>query len=83
MKDSKGLEILECTKVSHKEARAQSFRIKVRSKDYEIALKSETWPYRVGVRVYRHFKQQRDAGGNNGHNGQFVTRQEQEHMVEH
>ena len=70
MKETKGLEILECTKVSHDEARAQSFRIKVRSTDYELALKAETWPYRVGVRVYHHFKQRREAEGTSGQFGQ-------------
>ena len=70
MKESKGLEIMECARVSHDEARAQSFRIQVRCADYELALKSDTWPYRVGVRVYRHFKQHKEAEGTTGQFGQ-------------
>ena len=70
MKESKGLEILECDRVSHDDARAQSFRIKVWCADYESALKSDTWPYRVGVQVYHHFKQRREADGTTGQFGQ-------------
>ena len=62
MKSSKGLEILECQKVSHIDARTQSFRVKVKSEDYEKALNGDTWPYYVRVRVYKHFRQ-RDEGG--------------------
>ena len=67
MKDSKGLEILEIVKVSHIEARTKSFRVKVKSEDYEKAMDSLTWPSRVRVRPYRHFKQRREQPG-----GQFA-----------
>ena len=63
MKDSKGLDLLEVVKVSHVEARTKSFRVKVKSEDYEKAMDSETWPSRVRVRPYRHFKQRRDQSG--------------------
>ena len=66
MKDAKGLEIIECVKVSHDEARTKSFRVKVKSEDYEKAMSGETWPYRVRVRPYRHFKQKQEQAG-----GQF------------
>ena len=54
--------ILECQKVSHVDARTQSFRVKVKAEDYDKALNGDTWPYRVRVRVYRHFRQ-KDEGG--------------------
>ena len=66
MKDTKNLNILECSKVSHEDARTQSFRIKIKAADYEAALLAETWPYRVRVRVYRHFRQKREDGGQFG-----------------
>lgn len=66
MKESKGLDILEIVKVSHAEARTKSFRVKVKSEDYEKAMDCQTWPSRVRVRPYRHFKQRRDQPG-----GQF------------
>ena len=56
MRSSKDLEILECAKVSHTDARTQSFRIKVKSDDYDKAMSGDTWPYRVRVRVYHYFK---------------------------
>ena len=66
MKDSKNLDILNIEQVSHVDARTQSFRVKIKAADYETALKSETWPYRVRVRVYRHFRQKREEGGQFG-----------------
>ena len=56
-------------KLSHQEACAQSFRIKVRSADYEVVRNPETWPYRVHVRVYRHFKQRRETETTSGQDG--------------
>ena len=66
MKDSKSLELLEIVKVSHNEARTKSFRVKVKSEDYEKAMDCQTWPSRVRVRPYKHFKQRREQPG-----GQF------------
>ena len=66
MKDSKALELIEVVKVSHNDARTKSFRVKVKSEDYEKAMDCETWPSRVRVRPYRHFKQRREQTG-----GQF------------
>ena len=66
MKDSKGLDLLECQKVSHEEARTSSFRIQVKAEDYDRAMLGETWPYRVRVRPYRHFRQRQEAGGQFG-----------------
>jgi hypothetical protein len=63
MKDSKELDIIECVKVSHQDARTKSFRIKVKSEDYDKAMSGETWPYRVRVRPYKHFRQKREDGG--------------------
>ena len=66
MLENKNLNILEIQKVSHEDARTQSFRVKIKAADYENALKPETWPYRVRVRVYRHFRQKREEGGQFG-----------------
>ena len=63
MKDAKELEVIECVKVSHEEARTKSFRVKIKAEDYDKAMSSETWPYRVRVRPYKHFKQRREDGG--------------------
>ena len=66
MKDSKGLELLEIVKVSHKDARTKSFKVKIKSEDYDKAMDSQTWPSRVRVRPYRHFKQREQPGGQFG-----------------
>ena len=70
MKDTKGLDIFECSKVSHVDARTKSFRIKVKAADYELSMNSETWPYRVRVRPYKHFRQKREEGGQFGSQAQ-------------
>ena len=54
MKSSKNLVLLECVKISHPDARSQSFRVKVKGSDHEVAMSAETWPARVKVRTYRH-----------------------------
>ena len=66
MKNSKDLELVECVKVSHDDARTKRFRVKVKAEDYDKAMSGETWPYRVRVRPFRHFKQKQDRAG-----GQF------------
>ena len=66
MTDSKGLELLECEKVSHVEARTSSFRVQVRAQDYDKAMEADTWPYRVRVRPYRHFRKHQEQGGQFG-----------------
>ena len=63
MKDDKELTLIECVKVSHDEARTRSFRVKIRAEDYDKAMSGETWPYRVRVRPYKHFRQRREDGG--------------------
>ena len=62
MKDSKGLEIMECVKVSHDDARTQSFRIKIKAEDYDLSMNGDTWPYRVRVRPFKHFRQRQEQG---------------------
>ena len=38
MKSVKKLEIIECTKISHEEARNASYRIKINAKDHDLAM---------------------------------------------
>ena len=53
-------------KVSHDDARTKSFRVKVKSEDYEKAMDSETWPSRVRVRPFKHFRKRNEQA-----DGQF------------
>ena len=63
--------------MSHVEARTKSFRIKVKAEDYEKAMNGETWPYRVRVRPYKHFKQKHEqSGGQFGGTGDSQSRGE-------
>ena len=66
MKDTKGLNLEVCEKVSHPDARTSSFKVQVRAEDYDKAMNGETWPYQVRVRPYRHFRQKHEQGGRFG-----------------
>ena len=63
MKASKDLNILECKQASHPDARTKSFKIRIKAEDYEKAMSGETWPYRVRVRPYKHFREKKEEGG--------------------
>ena len=52
----KGIDVLEIECLSHKDARTNTFRVKIKAAEYDKAMKPEVWPYRVGV---RHFKPKR------------------------
>ena len=56
MKDNRGLNLIECEQVSHEDARTKIFKVTIEPKDYDLAMKESTWPYRVRVRQYPHFK---------------------------
>ena len=56
MKTNKGLEILDMQKISHDEARQDSYRISVRKEDEEKSLLPETWPHGIRVRIFKHYR---------------------------
>ena len=60
----KSLSIIDCEKISHPETHAQTFRIKVKGADYNLAMNARTWLTRVRVWIYRHprFRNQGQAG---------------------
>ena len=54
MKSKHGLEIEKIEKMSHPDARAQSFKVTVKSRDKDLATSREIWPHCVKVRLFRH-----------------------------
>ena len=62
IKSTKVLEIVKIEKMSHPDARTQSFCISVKAKDKDTAINSKIWPYGVKVRVFRH-KRHEDRRG--------------------
>ena len=54
---AKGLDALECKLLTNfvNEARTFTFKVTIKAKDLEKAKEAEIWPYRVGVRMYKHF----------------------------
>ena len=61
-----GLRVKDCRLLTTSPtARSLSYRITIHPKDYEKATKDESlWPYRVGVRLFRHFD--KNNGNTNG-----------------
>ena len=76
MLSSKGLHILECNQVSHPQARTKSFKVKIKAEDYEKAMNGDTWPYRIRVRPYKHFRP-REEGGTFGESSNKVENDRQ------
>ena len=62
MKDNQDLNLIECEKGSHEEAKTNSFRVKVTPQDYDKAMKNDTWPFRVKVCEYRHSRSEDQFG---------------------
>ena len=60
MKSKHNLIIEKIEKMSHQDARAQSFKVTIKPKDKERALSSESWPHGVRVQLFR---QKRSFGG--------------------
>ena len=69
MKESKGLELSEIVKVSHKDARTKSFKVKIKSEHYDKAMDSQTWP---SWRHEQHGGQFEAQDGSAGHKSVIV-----------
>jgi hypothetical protein len=57
---NKGLKVSSCTLLTdlekHPDSRAKSFKVTIKADDYEKALDENMWPYRVRVRLFKHFR---------------------------
>ena len=52
----KGLSVKDCSLLTKFEgARSLSYKVTIKSTDLDIAKNPGIWPYRVGVRLYKHF----------------------------
>ena len=62
--ESKGLKLLNCDLLTKYEgARSLSFKITIRSSDYEKATNAELWPIGVGVRAFKFFNNRQENNG--------------------
>ena len=73
--ENKGIEVVEIELLTHHpDARTNTFRIAIKSRDYDKALNPEVWPYRVGVRIFKPKRTQNSwsnqSGGNGRHDNQ-------------
>ena len=53
----KGINVIKCELLTrYKEARTNTFKVVILASDYEKAILPETWPFRVGVRLFRRYQ---------------------------
>ena len=63
--ENKGIKVVEIELLTnHPEARTNTFKIAIKPGDYDKAMNPEVLPYRVGVRTFRHKRQQQNSWAN-------------------
>ena len=61
--EQKGIHVTDIellTKFFINESKSYTYRIAIRPSDYELALKPESWPFRVSVRLFRNKRRQQE-----------------------
>ena len=62
--NSKGLRVTSCTLLTDHEknpdARSNTFKVTIKADDYDKALDEKMWPYRVRVRLFKHFRKKQE-----------------------
>ena len=75
--EKKGLPILDCKLLTtFQGARTNSYKVTIKSFDYQKSQDPSTWPYRVGVRQFKHIKRKALDTQKNGilHLGNLANR---------
>lgn len=53
----RGLNAVDCVLLTkHEEARSYSFKVSIRAEDFEKAKSADIWPYRIGIRLFKEFR---------------------------
>ena len=56
----KNINVIECKKLTtFAQARTHCYKVTVKASDFEKATKPEVWPYRVGVRLFKQFREKK------------------------
>ena len=78
--ENKGTKVVEIELLTnHPEARTNTFKIAIKPGDYDKAMNPEVLPYRVGVRTFRHKRQQQNSWANQaGQTGGNVSKDSQQ-----
>ena len=55
--ENRGINVVDCVNLTTFEfARTHSYKVTIKASEYEKATKPEIWPYRVGVRLFKQFR---------------------------
>ena len=58
---AKNINVIECKKLTtFEQARTHCYKVTIKASEYEKATKPEVWPYRVGVRLFKQFREKKD-----------------------
>ena len=59
--DNKGIKVIECEKLTTwDQARTHCYKVTIKASEFEKATKPEVWPYRVGVRLFKQFREKKE-----------------------
>ena len=58
-----GIKVVECVNLTtYQFARTHSYKVIIKASEYEKATKPEIWPYRVGVCLFKQFRNKENDG---------------------
>ena len=58
---AKNINVIECKKLTtFQQARTHCYKVTIKASEFEKATKPEVWPYRVGVRLFKQFREKKD-----------------------
>ena len=67
---TKGIPVVDIELLtSHPEARTNTYRIAIKASDFDRAMCPDVWPYRVGVRMFKHKRNQNNWSSQAGQTG--------------
>ena len=59
--ESKNINVIECKNLTTwDQARTHCYKVTIKASEYEKATKPDVWPYRVGVRLFKQFREKRE-----------------------
>ena len=59
--EGKNINVIECKKLTtFEQARTHCYKVTIKASEFEKSTKPEVWPYRVGVRLFKQFREKKE-----------------------
>ena len=59
--ENKGIKVISCENLTTwNQARTHCYKVTIKASEFEKATKPEVWPYRVGVRLFKQFREKKE-----------------------